>query len=311
MRANLDCMVRVEARGADAFEAAVSASFVPLRLMRSDAGALRGTVEQKRAGAAAVSLVQSGPVTLGRTLRLIDRSERVFVLLMMQLHGTSTVAQGGRIARLRPGQGAIYYSDRPYELTTAVRSDVIVFHAPLADIGLPSSRSGGAGVRLLDAATSPDYRAVRNLSRSYLRPSPAIEDEREMGRITSGLVASILARLTGGFRSPLDHGTLFVALCDEIDARLKDPSLSVASLARSQGVSLRTVYECFERHGTSPARLFRERRLSLATSLLRNTNLPIARVAATVGMLDASTLAKTMRRELGTTPREVRHQHQR
>lgn len=311
MRANLDGMVRVEARDADAFEAAVSASFVPLSLMRSNADALRGAVEQKGAGAAAISLVQSGPVTLGRTLRLIDRSERIFVLLMMQLHGTSTVAQDGRIARLRPGQGTIYYSDRPYELTTAVRSDVIVFHAPLDYLGLPSSRSARVGVRLLDAATRPAYRAVRNLSRSYLKPSPAIEDEQEMGRITSGLVASILAEATGGPRGPLDHATLFVALCDEIDARLNDPSLSVASLARVQGVSLRTVYECFEKHGTSPARLFRERRLTLATSLLRNTNLPIARIAASVGMLDASTLAKTMRRETGTTPREVRQQYSR
>ncbi|WP_130178041.1 helix-turn-helix domain-containing protein [Cryobacterium sp. SO1] len=299
-------MARVQMDNAEAFEAAVSDSFVPLRVSRATEPSLRGSVEQRSAGAAAISLVRTGPVSVHRSAELINDSPRSLVLLTMQLHGSSTVSQGGATARLRPGQGAIYLSDRPYDLVTQVRSGVVVFHTPLHLLNLSDTDWVPGAPRVLDAATSWDYRMLRNLSRSYLRAMPLIDDEGQMELIATGLVASIMARASRGRSGPLDHYTLFALLTEEIDARLGDPSLSVASLARTNGVSDRTVYRCFEVMGHSPAAVFRARRLDRAASLLTSTGMSVAQIASEVGMLDPSTLSKSLRRDRGTSARGIR-----
>ncbi|WP_130177734.1 AraC family transcriptional regulator [Cryobacterium sp. SO1] len=299
-------MARIEVSNAAAFEAAVSGSFVPLAITSVDTPALRGSVEQKSAGVAAITLVRSEPVSLRRTPRLIAHSSRGVVLLTMQLRGTSIVAQRGTTARLGPGQGAIYFSDRPFDLRSDGRSEVLVFHAPLALFGFPDSQMALAYPEAFDARTDCEYRALRNLSRSYLRALPLIDDAQQMGRITTGLLAAIMTRNHPRRRRRLDHTYLFAALCSDIELRLHDPALSVSSLARAHGVSSRAVHECFEEFGSTPAAVFREKRLALATSLLGTTDLPIAHVARAVGMLDPSTLSKALRRATGMTARDIR-----
>ena len=83
--------------------------------------------------------------------------------------------------------------------------------------------------------------------------------------------------------------------------------LSVAELAQESGLSHNHLTRLFrETQGNTVVGYIRERRVQRARHLLVHSTLPIKAVAAEVGMSDLHLFNKTIRRVLGSSPRQIR-----
>ncbi|CAH1661618.1 Helix-turn-helix transcriptional regulator [Hyphomicrobiales bacterium] len=95
----------------------------------------------------------------------------------------------------------------------------------------------------------------------------------------------------------------------DIEVRLRDPDLSVNTIARRHGVTARYVQLLFEREGMTFSTFLRERRLALAYSRLRREPAggnSIATIAYDCGFPDLSGFNKAFRKRYDATPSDVR-----
>jgi AraC-like DNA-binding protein len=110
-----------------------------------------------------------------------------------------------------------------------------------------------------------------------------------------------LASAASGERHPLVERARSL-----IELRLGAP-IAVATLARELGCSHNHLTRLFRSElGASVAGWIRSRRAQRARHLLLNTSMPIAEIAAEVGIPDPHHFNKVIRRELGKAPRVIR-----
>jgi AraC-like DNA-binding protein len=97
---------------------------------------------------------------------------------------------------------------------------------------------------------------------------------------------------------------------DLIDARYAE-QLDVRALARLAGVSAAHFSRQFrEAFGESPHQYLISRRLERAAALLRNTDYPVARICAGVGLRSVGSFTTSFGRAYGVSPTAYRASHQ-
>ncbi|MGW5691278.1 GlxA family transcriptional regulator [Streptomyces asiaticus] len=83
--------------------------------------------------------------------------------------------------------------------------------------------------------------------------------------------------------------------------------LSLRALAKRCGVSPRTLHRRFEAQlGTTPAAWVQEQRMMRAATLLQTTDLPVAAIAASIGLNDPANFRKQFRSATGVNPNRYR-----
>lgn len=86
-----------------------------------------------------------------------------------------------------------------------------------------------------------------------------------------------------------------------------DPPVSLAELARDAGTHPATLVRAFRRfHDASPGELRRRWRVQRACAALRESDAPLAEIAARCGFTDQSHLSRALRRFVGLTPAAYR-----
>lgn len=94
-----------------------------------------------------------------------------------------------------------------------------------------------------------------------------------------------------------------------IEARLDDPALGPAEIARRLGISYRQLYLLFEPTGTTFAQHLAARRIARARAALEDpaqSHRTVADIAFASGFADLSTFHRTFRRLAGATPGDLR-----
>jgi AraC family transcriptional regulator, positive regulator of tynA and feaB len=92
-----------------------------------------------------------------------------------------------------------------------------------------------------------------------------------------------------------------------IDANLSNPSLSPATIAKANAISLRTLYRLFESTDDSVGAVIRERRLSRCRAdLLRGTDESVTAIAFRWGFRNMSFFSRSFRERYGVSARELR-----
>lgn len=91
-----------------------------------------------------------------------------------------------------------------------------------------------------------------------------------------------------------------------IDANLGNPSLSPATIAKANAISLRTLYRLFESTDDSVGAVIRERRLSRCRAdLLRGTDESVTAIAFRWGFRNMSFFSRSFRERYGVSAREL------
>jgi AraC family transcriptional regulator, positive regulator of tynA and feaB len=95
---------------------------------------------------------------------------------------------------------------------------------------------------------------------------------------------------------------------DHIEEHLTDPELRPQAIAAAHAVSLRTLYQLFERRGETVSGYVRRRRLARARAELarRGPATTVAEVAHRWGFADQAAFGRAFRRQYGCPPSAVR-----
>jgi AraC-like DNA-binding protein len=243
----------------------------------------------------------------------IAASDQRCFYLNLKLAGRCTILQDDCEVSLSAGQVGIFDSDRTFVLqhdrgpslgvvSFRVPADALFSRLPVRDIR-PARLSDDPCVGALIVETA------RSLNANALRL--ATDDAAGLFGVLLDVVALSLSRRsrseTIATASFADATTL--ALRRAIHERLREPGLTVATIAGTVGISERYVHKLLARAGTSFSELVIERRLDGAARDLRNPGCAgrnIGAIAFDWGFSDLSHFTRRFKQRFGTRPRDWR-----
>jgi AraC-like DNA-binding protein len=137
---------------------------------------------------------------------------------------------------------------------------------------------------------------------------PVRHADTELGRLMAAFAARQIAKLA----APAAADPFAGRLRAEITARLSSPTGPVlADVARSLGVSARTLQRRLSERGVTFPAAVAEVRLALARSYLAEGDLSLSEIAFLLGFSESSAFHRAFKRAFGSTPAEYRAHHRR
>lgn len=290
--------------------AAASKALVPLRLAPTSeipgsaefqGGSLNGVV---------VARIRADPMTVTRASTLISSTDAEILKFTLHLDGRAGIEQDDRQALLRPGDLVVYDSRRPYQLRYWDRYDTIV-------VGIPRTRLGSHAdlIGRRNALALPADAGVRSLMATFLAGVADTLDTVSpvagvhLGEALASLLVSVFSDTPAGrAESETSLRDRVLAYCM---ASLGDPDLSMASIARRHGISVRYLHKVFSGSGMSLGAWIRRERLVRVHRDLRDPDLlgrGTADIAARWGVFDVAHLGRALKAEFGTSVQDLRRE---
>ncbi|ASM34034.1 MULTISPECIES: transcriptional regulator FeaR [Serratia] len=263
-----------------------------------------GAMQEFRAHALRLSVVDVSQARLYRTPSEIARSDGAHFFTVFQLRGSALMEQGDRQTVLSPGDMTLIDASRPSSFTFQRDSRQISLLMPRGCLPVPppcAQRLGAelSAVRLsrqlvLSSMQDPqlaaaESEAVLNALAALLRPALALEQARPEGQ------------------QPVFDKALAL-----IDRHIQSAQLRPEWVAAELGVSLRSLYRLFARQGLVVAQYIRNRRLDLCAQALRSAagQEKLAGVGLDWGFTDHSHFSTAFKQRFGMSPSEYRRQYQ-
>ncbi len=285
--------------------------FEPLAV-RSQATPFGGRLEHYGLGQLGMFHMTALASSADRTPALIRAGDPELVQLMLQIRGRVRISQDGRSSVVGPGSMISWQSSSPYEIEGQTDFESLMVMVPVAllrpHIDLILSRTalpidGEAGV---GAIVRPYLHGL--LSGLRTRDIP----QASAGHLAEGLldlVRAVLVQRPDPVSPERSSDVLRAQVMDHIDARLEDPDLSPAAIAREHFISRSYLYRLFEDEGESVLETIRSRRLERARRDLADPALaaePIVAIAARWGFVSKSHFSRSFRAAYGRSPSDVR-----
>ncbi|MGN6405585.1 helix-turn-helix domain-containing protein, partial [Sinomonas sp.] len=283
---------------------------VPLKVTADRVAGFRGSMRGKRLELEDLSMIEvaASGHAVHRTEELIAASDRKYFKLGIQLAGMGLLLQDGREAVVRPGDLAVYSTDRPYTLAFDGDFRSLVFMFPHTALDLPAEAmaqitattiSGSSG---LGALVSPFLVRLADSLESIAGPNGTRLVHNALDLVTTLFNGELDVR-GASFRDP--HQLLLGRIHDFIETNLGDPDLSPGSIATAHYISTRHLHDLFRELGTTVAASIRERRLERCRRDLRDPVLadrPVTAIAARWGFLDSAHFSRIFRAAFGESP---------
>lgn len=293
------------------FQRAVSESFVPLHVTTTHPEAFRGVVRGATVDDVSLCEVHATAHTVERTPALIARSERAHMKLSLMLSGSALLVQDGREAVLRPGDVAVYDTQRPYTLMFDEQFRTLVVMFPKRLIDVPTEL-----MSQLNAVRMDGTHGVVPLVSAYLGQLATAMPELH-GATGVRLMHTTLDLVTTMFADELDveaaaldpRQTLMREIRAHIEQHLAQPELCPDSIAAAHFISTRHLHGLFKAQGSTVSTWIRERRLEQCRRELMDPlhlDRPVGVVAARWGFTDAAHFSRAFKTQYGVAPSEAR-----
>jgi AraC-like DNA-binding protein len=283
--------------------------------MRIDPDApLRGEIAAGQLGAVIVGSVDtSTPHSVHRTRGLIRKDSPQVYRVALAVAGSPLLRQGDRVARLRPGEFAVYDFTKPYDLGYDTAVKLAVFSIPHQLLGLPGDVMTRLAAVPITAGSGTGALAsplLRRLAKDLDTYSPA--SSARLSAVVTDLITSALAEQAGeGEIVPQEsrERMLRIRVTAFIERHLDDPELAPGTIAAGNFVSLRHLHRLFERENTTVSAWIRHRRLERCCRDLAdpaNATVPVSAIAAKWGLSDPAHFSRVFRHAYGIPPNEYR-----
>ncbi len=266
-----------------------------------------------------VARVSGSAQTVIRTNQFAAQANEAFVLVSIQLHGSTIIEQEGLSAQLTPGSIGLYDTARAYQLTMPKDFDQIVLHLPrdMFEREFP----GGLGcVARKVAATNPYVQAIAALAPQL--SAIALGTNSVLTQRTAQTTIDLLALTLGSLiqndthqldshlpRSSISAEAIYLRCIDIIHTHLCDEDLSPAKIALLAHLSLRRLQEVFKLHGTTPSESIWDLRLEFAQQLLVSPQCQqdsVTTLAYRAGFNDVAHFSRRFRQRYHVSPSEFR-----
>ena len=266
-----------------------------------------GAMQEFRAHALRLSVVDAAQTRLYRTQQEIVRSDGSHFFTVFQLRGSSLMEQGDRQAVLSAGDVTLIDASRTSSFTFQQDSRQISLLMPRSY--LEQSASDVQCARRLDAQSSV-VRLSRQLVLGCMQDSQmsAPESEAILNAVATLLRPALVDRVVGEDSPPRSFSRTLAF----IDTHIQSPQLRPEWIADELGVSVRSLYRMFARQGLVVAQYIKHRRLDLCAQALRSA--PERQKLATIGydwgFADHSHFSTAFKSRFGVSPSEYRKQYQ-
>jgi AraC-like DNA-binding protein len=271
-----------------------------------------GFVREARFGGVTLTDTLISPQSVHRQSLHISHFDKDFYYVGIEHIGRVNILQAGSSFLLRPGVGAIYYANQPYQLRCDVKSRQYWIELPRQAF---DSRFDSGSAPLLG-----HFDLSRGLGYIAMEFCAALAAEG------AGLDAELRAKLGEQFMDilamalrgepdcqPADEKSVQRArlrsLTAYIDARLSDPALSLGEIAKKNGISLRYLHSLFRLTDMSASEWVRLRRLQRCYDMLtspRHAAQSITEISYSMGFSSSSHFSNLFRAQFGLRPSDVR-----
>ncbi|HVT67513.1 MAG TPA: helix-turn-helix domain-containing protein [Trebonia sp.] len=265
-----------------------------------------------------VVLLDVLPIQVTRSPAMISQADPDMLKMVLVCSGDSCVIeQGGRQARLSPGEFTFYDTRRPYEIMAgtdeARQMQLMTFMFPPSLLPVARNRVRDlAALRFAPGAGLGDVTSqfLLQLARNIDHYSPA-----EAASLSTAALEVLGARLSAALdisawetpearrRAQLTTVKAF------IQRHLGDPALSPPAIAAAHHISLRSLQQLFHDEGLTVAGWIRKQRLENCRHDLANPALaarPVGSIGARWGFQSAADFSRTFRAMYGVPPAEYR-----
>lgn len=278
----------------------------------ADKTIIEGSIANSQVATLSLSQVTATAQRVHRTPAKIRQSSDDYFLVSIQTSGHCVVAQDGREACLVPGDFALYDSTRPYTLSFErdFQQYVLMFPGRLLRTELPDTER-------LTARTVAGQRGAGHLMISMIG---ALADNIDMLASESAcaiadsvrqILIAGLSTLPAAKRAPLSQLRAYHLECIKacVRERLRDPTLTVASIAAELKMSPSTLHRSWDAETCSLAESIWALRLDAAYRDLCDPGLvgrSVSEIAFSWGFNDAAHFSRAFRMRFGCTPRDAR-----
>ncbi|CCD85636.1 putative transcriptional regulatory protein, AraC/XylS family [Bradyrhizobium sp. ORS 285] len=271
-------------------------------------------VQHVSLGSGAINRVAFPEHTVRRSRTDIAASGQRCFYLNLKLAGRCTILQDEHEVSLSAGQVGIFDSDRTFVLqhdrgpslgviSFRVPSDALFGRLPAATDIAPARLSDDPCLGALIVETA------RSLNANVLRLAP--DQATALFSVLLDLVALSVSRSREAHATASFADATTLALRRAIHERLREPGLTVATIAASVGISERYVHKLLARAGTSFSEIVMARRLDGVARDLRDpacAGHDIGRIAFDWGFSDLSHFSRRFKQRFGLRPRDWRAQ---
>ncbi|HEY6502321.1 MAG TPA: helix-turn-helix domain-containing protein [Streptosporangiaceae bacterium] len=257
------------------------------------------------------------PATVRRTPALIAQADPDMLKMVLVRGGCCVVSQGGRQARLLPGEFALYDTRRPYEVVCGPGRDqpvqMMTFMFPPTLLPLSRNR-----LRQLAAVPFPAGAGLGDVTSQFLLQLARNVDHyspAEAARLSAAALEVLGTRLAHELDAhdwdtpEARRHALLTTVQAFIQNNLGDPALSPGMIASAHHMSLRSLHQLFHDEGLTVAGWVRQRRLEGCRHDLSDPALaarPVAAIAARWGFPNPGDFSRAFRSRHGLPPAEYR-----
>ncbi|HSB24801.1 MAG TPA: helix-turn-helix domain-containing protein [Burkholderiaceae bacterium] len=278
----------------------------------ADARTIEGEIAVDQLATLQLSRVTATAQHVRRTPARIARASEDYFLVSIQSQGSGAVVQDGRSALLAPGDFALYDSTRPYELhfDRPFQQYVLKLPGPTLRTALrDTNRFTATSVSGARGAGHLMINMIRTLAADIdtLAPASAVA---VADSVTQILIAGLSA-LPAARQPALSHLTALhreqIKAC--VRTRLREPGLSVASIAAQLRLSPSTLHRAWLGEPCSLADWIWAQRLDAARRDLCDPTLDarsVSEIGFSWGFNDAAHFSRAFRARFGCAPSELR-----
>lgn len=268
-----------------------------------------GHMAASQAGDVILTRLEANRHRVLRTPRMARTSETAYLKIVAPWQGGASVRQMGREAATRAGGWVIYDTTGDYEIENPERVEHLIVMLPKDQMVQRGLRLEGLMARRL--GTSGISRVALETMRNTYLELPHMSDAAAQGAgdLIKQLVQLSLLELSGHETAATQREALRDRIRIHVGQHLRDPSLSVDSIARALNCSRRHLYNAFAGEGESIAGYIQRMRLQACVRDLQAAGpnaRPITDIALSWGFGNPSHFSRVFREHTGASPSEFR-----
>lgn len=271
-----------------------------------------GRMVASRAGDVILTRLEADRHRVLRTDGMARASEQPYLKIVAPWHGSATVQQAGREASASNGAWVIYDTTGTYEIANPERCEHLIVMVPKEGVASRDLRTEGVMARRL--GTSGISRVALETMRNTYQELPHMSEAAAQGagELIKQLVRLSLLELAGRETSVSQREALRDRIRAHVQRHLRDPELSVDSIAQALNCSRRHLYNAFAGEGeTIAAYIQRERLQACVRDLQQGAGRPITEIAMSWGFGNPSHFSRVFRDHTGMSPSAFRGTPQR
>lgn len=270
--------------------------------------AFRGRVRTVELGDLRVAEVASIPQSAHRTPALARSDAERYFQVGLLTAGAARLTQDGRACDLRPGDFAVYETDRPFRWDLGTPGHawrLLVFTWPRDGIGLAERESVDLTARHLSGSDGFSG-VVSRMLRDLAGNAPAIgaetgPDVTDLARRVAGLTVTAAGAALPRPPAPAEAG-LRGRIEEYMRAHLADPTLCPDGIASAHFISTRHLHRLFARADRTVAQWLREERLARARRDLAAGRGGVAEISRRWGFSDPAVFSRSFKAAYGVAP---------